>query len=197
MCKYIDQISSCSTNVKENEIEFVKLQKHKHSKTCKKRKRGVTKCHFGAPWPPMEETKILHPLEDSELNNSEKNKEIYETIQVVLNDISTESQIIHFEQFLQKLQIDTKTYILALCSSLSKPKIFLKRNFSDIFTNSYMNTMLSVWKANHDIQFVLDAYSCVVHICDYMTKSQKGMSKLLEAACEEAKKGNMTLRQSV
>ena len=60
-----------------------------------------------------------------------------------------------------------------------------------------MKGLLTVWQANHDIQFVLDPYQCVTYICDYMTKSQKGMSELLHAACEEAKAGNMELRQSV
>ena len=39
--------------------------------------------------------------------------------------------------------------------------------------------------------------SCIVYICDYMTKSQKGMSDLLATACKEAREGNMTLKESV
>ena len=60
-----------------------------------------------------------------------------------------------------------------------------------------MKNMLSAWKANHDIQLVLEAYSCVVYICDYMTKVNKGMSNLLAKACQEAKDGNMKLKESV
>ena len=41
-----------------------------------------------------------------------------------------------------------------------------------------MKGLLTVWQANHDIQFVLDPYQCVTYICDYMTKSQKGISEL-------------------
>ena len=41
--------------------------------------------------------------------------------------------------------------------------------------------------------FVLDPYQCVTYICDYMMKSQKGMSELLRVACEEDKAGNMNL----
>ena len=57
--------------------------------------------------------------------------------------------------------------------------------------------MLSAWQANHDIQFILHAFSCIVYIYDYMTKSQKGMSDLLATACKEAREGNMTLKESV
>ena len=60
-----------------------------------------------------------------------------------------------------------------------------------------MKGLLGVWQGNHDVQFVLDPYQCVTYICDYMMKSQKGMSDLLRAACEEAKAGNMNLREQV
>ena len=60
-----------------------------------------------------------------------------------------------------------------------------------------MKGLLAVWKGNHDVQFVLDPYQCVTYICDYMMKSQKGMSDLLHVACEEAKAGNMNLREQV
>ena len=57
--------------------------------------------------------------------------------------------------------------------------------------------LIHVWKANHDIQYVLDPYSCVVYICNYLMKNNKSMSKLLETASKEAKLGNMDLKQSV
>ena len=124
-------------------------------------------------------------------------KEINKHIQQLLQEKTGDIESLTFQEFIDKLKISTETYMLSIRSSLNKPKIFLKRELSDRYTNSYMKNMLSAWKANHDIQFVLDAYSCVVYICDYMTKSQKGMSNLLASACQEAKKGNMTLTQSV
>ena len=60
-----------------------------------------------------------------------------------------------------------------------------------------MKGLLAVWQGNHDVQFVLDPYQCVTYICDYMMKSQKGMCDLLCVACEEAKAGNMNLREQV
>ena len=67
----------------------------------------------------------------------------------------------------------------------------------EIYLNNYMKDLVHVWNANHDIQYVLDQYSCVVYICDYLTKNNKGMSKLLEQAAKEAKQGNMYLKKSV
>ena len=57
-----------------------------------------------------------------------------------------------------------------------------------------MRNMWSAWQANHDIHFPLDAYNCVVYICDYMTKAQKGMRDLLATACKETKENNLTLK---
>ena len=57
--------------------------------------------------------------------------------------------------------------------------------------------LIHEWRANHDIQYVLDPYSCVVYICDYLMKNNKSMSKILENASKEAKLGNMDLKQSV
>ena len=45
-----------------------------------------------------------------------------------------------------------------------------------------------------DIQYVLDPYACAVYILSYITKGQRGMSKLLRKACEEAKEGNKNIK---
>jgi hypothetical protein len=46
-------------------------------------------------------------------------------------------------------------------------------------------------------KYVLDPYSCAVYILSYITKGQRGMSKLLENACKEAKSGNKDLINQV
>ena len=63
ICKYIDSCISCSLAVREDDKPFVKLQIHKHSRTCKKMVKRKPICQCGVPWPPMKETRILYPLE--------------------------------------------------------------------------------------------------------------------------------------
>ena len=48
-----------------------------------------------------------------------------------------------------------------------------------------------------DIQFVFDVYACAMYIVSYISKSQKGMSELLQNACGEARRGNSTIKQQV
>ena len=60
-----------------------------------------------------------------------------------------------------------------------------------------MKVVLSAWKANHDLQFVLDPYACAMYIVSYISKSQKGMSALLDQAAKEAREGNLDLKRQV
>ena len=48
-----------------------------------------------------------------------------------------------------------------------------------------------------DMQYVLDPYACATYILSYITKGKRGMSKLLEKACEEAKSGNKDIKNRV
>ena len=48
-----------------------------------------------------------------------------------------------------------------------------------------------------DIQYIINSYSCAVYISCYITKGQRGMSKLMKAACDEAKSNNAGIREQV
>ena len=48
-----------------------------------------------------------------------------------------------------------------------------------------------------DIQYVIDPYSCVSYILSYIVEGQRGLSKLLQQACEEAKERDSDIRQQV
>ena len=195
MIQYIDHIISCSFNV-ENK-KYVDLQIHKHSKTCIRKIANKKKCRFSAPWPPLNKTQILYPLEPDEVHNKELHSKTYDDINKFIQTKYKNKIFIDFHQILNQLNISYETNILALRSTIKKKRIFLKQTLKEIFINNYMTQLVHIWKANHDIQYVLDPYSCVVYICDYLMKNNKGMSKLLENAAKEARKGNMDLKQSV
>ena len=104
---------------------------------------------------------------------------------------------ISIEDLLGKLGLSEERYILALRSSLVTATIFLKRNPNELRINNYNVPCLSAWRANMDIQFILDVYACAVYIANYISKAQKGMSELLRQACTEARKANSTIKQQV
>ena len=71
---------------------------------------------------------------------------------------------IKFEEFLKTIDCSFEDYIDAVRTSIKGPKIFLRRNLLEIRINPYMKSLVSAWKANHDIQFVLDPYACAVYM---------------------------------
>ncbi|CAG4978798.1 unnamed protein product [Parnassius apollo] len=48
-----------------------------------------------------------------------------------------------------------------------------------------------------DIQFILDPFACAVYIVDYINKADRGMSRLLREALDEAKIGNKSVKDSL
>ena len=121
----------------------------------------------------MRTTKILYPLED---NTSpilvKSSKELWKKIKNALNDLK-EGKDISFDELLIEFDVSEHQYILAIRSSLNCPTIFLKRNPNELRINDYNPTCLLVWRANMDIQYVLDVYACVVYIVLYISKAQK------------------------
>ena len=139
----------------------------------------------------MQETRILYPLR---IENSDEISVLQEEFKSLMSKLSKLPEDVEtHESWLTYNGINEDLYIRIIQSTLKHPKFFLKRKPAEHRVNAYMKGLLAVWQGNHDVQFVLDPYQCVTYICDYMTKSQKGMSDLLCAACEEAKAGNMNL----
>ncbi|XP_060603693.1 uncharacterized protein LOC132756597 [Ruditapes philippinarum] len=187
---YVDQYLKCSIN---NEFvgALVDIQIHKHSRTCRKKQDRI--CRFGYPLPPLQKTMVLFPLE----NDKEKYLKQYEKIQKKMND-EKHGYNMSFENFLSDIvQMNEDDYIKCIRSSLNSPKVFLKRNPNEIRVNLYNDVVLKAWKANTDIQFVLDPYACAMYIVSYISKSQRGMSNLMYAAAKEARNGNLDIKRQV
>ena len=193
---FIDSIITCS-KPSENPtlLQLVSRQMHRHSHTC--RKGTKAECRFSYPQPPMKHTRILHPIDgETQTSATAKHKACWKSIQQQLNSMK-EGDNISFDELLIKLGVSEKDYIPAIRSSLKCPTIFLKRQPNELCINNYNTACLQAWRANMDIQFVLDVYACAMYIVSYISKAQKGMSELLRNACAEARKCNSTITQQV
>ena len=194
---FVDRYITCQKLDSSTEMEdLINLQMHRHAKTCKK--AGHKICRFNFPLPPMPRTMILKPLDESSFDeeqtnnikaNAEKIKELLDNMKYG-NDIS-------FEDFLQRMQLTEENYIFAVRFTLKRDTLLLKRTPSEIRISSYNTDLLKAWRANMDIQFVLDPYACATYILSYITKGQRGMSRPLEKASEEAKSGNKNITNRV
>ena len=188
--EFVDQYLTCSSdNVKT--ANLVNLQSHKHSRTC--RKKGKPICRFGFPLPPLPKTMLLYPLEE----NIDKYKKKNVDLQKSMNEYK-ENEEIPFDEFLEKIaKMDFEDYICCIRSSLKAPKVFLKRKVKEMRINPFNENILLAWKANLDIQIVLEPYGCASYIVGYISKSQRGMSAQLDAAAKEARRGNLDLKKQV
>ena len=187
--KYIDRVASCSVDVPENLKNDLEYQKHKHSRTC--RKAGKPVCRFGTPFPPMRNTTVIQPYVGEDRSIYE---DYFKTVQEHLSKVEQDEP---FDEFLENIGLSESDYMKTLQSSVTDGKVFLKRKPIECRVNPYMKDLLGVWKANHDIQYVLDAYACAMYIVSYINKSGKGMSRSMAEACKEARKGNKSLKESV
>lgn len=105
--------------------------------------------------------------------------------------------MLDFDDFLAKLGVTLEVYLMALRKQLKSRKIFIKRHPKAYRINQYNKKILSLMRSNMDIQFVLDPYSCIQYIVDYINKAQRGLSKLLKACIEETKAGNLSIREKL
>ena len=193
---FVDSYVSCKAD-SDDLTELVNLQRHKHSKTCKKRGNAV--CRFNFPLPPMPRTMILEPLSETDLDENVADilKKALGQIRSLLDSIKAD-ETMTFDEFLKKLDLSEQQYLKAIRLSLKHNTLLLKRSPAEIRINCYNPNLLRAWKANMDIQYVLDPYACAVYILSYITKGQRGMMcKLLRKACEEAKEGNKNIVNKV
>ncbi|CAB4013636.1 Hypothetical predicted protein [Paramuricea clavata] len=160
-------------------------------------KKAQKICRFNYPQPPMRSTQILYPLDDDTSRTVIRSrKDVWKDIKNKLNDLK-KGEDMTFDQLLKDLDVSEHDYILAIRSSINCPTIFLKRSPNELRINNYNPVCLQAWRANMDIQFVLDVYACAMHIVSYISKAQKGMSELLRKVCAEAKQGNSSIKQQV
>ena len=122
----------------------------------------------------MPSTMNLEPLQENGLEGDEL-KEVklnYYKIKCLLDEMKY-GEDITFHAFLDKLKLTEEQYIQAIQYLLQRTTLLLRRAPSEVRINNYNSTLLNIWKANMDIQFVLEPYACAVYILFYITKGPK------------------------
>ena len=107
----------------------------------------MKKCRFSAPWPPLDKTLILYPLDEHHIQHKETYSKAYTNINKFIQTKYKNKEFINFNEILNELNMSYDLYILALRSTTNKKRIFLKRTLKEIFINNYMTNFINVWKA--------------------------------------------------
>ena len=180
VCAFIDQYVSCAIPAVDCKLKELVLmvQQHKHSSYCKRNKR----CRFNFPHPPSPSTVIASPCSDDEVY--EKAQTVLSKVRQVLPDCDPTATI---DDVLTKASVDREEYVKALQVTKAGKIVLLKREPNNQNVNNYNASVMLAWQANMDIQYVLDAYACVMYVASYIMKTEKSMGVLLKQVAAEVR----------
>ena len=153
------------------------LQIHHNSPTC--HQKGS--CRFNYPKPPSPYTIISdEPQENCKQQIDFAVKNLTAVKQVLeQKDLYTD---ITLQEVLDRAHVTLQDYTKSLSISKCGRSVILKRKPSEQSVNYYSPAVLKAWEANMDIQYVINAYACVMYIASYVLKAEKGMGELLKQA---------------
>ena len=105
-------------------------------------------------------------------------------VQKLIADSNTDLSL---AELLDKAEVTEKDYIDALEVSTNGNVVVLKREPNECFINNYNPSVMLAWQANMDIQFVLNAYACIMYVASYIMKTERSMGELLKHVAAEAR----------
>ncbi|KAK7886520.1 hypothetical protein WMY93_026141 [Mugilogobius chulae] len=212
---FVDKYVTCETPTDDDDlfelVTSVQTHSKRHSKTCRK---GSTVCRFNFPRPPSMRTFIKKKEPKLKCNKCdlkeenadctcnplstmtrERAKAIMTAIKEVAKDENNPYGFV--AQLFEALGLTQATMEEALIKLGGNTQIILKRELKELYNNNYNKPCVRTWRANMDIQLVIDAWACIVYIVTYISKAERQMGLLLHNAALEAKKGNLDAQQSM
>lgn len=180
MCNFIDQYVSCKIPEEDSKLRelVLLLQQHKHSSYCRRNKG----CRFNFPKPPSSKTLITN--DNAESDELEQTQELLAKIYKLIAEGCTNMSL---DDLLDKSGVTENEYTSALEVSCNGNVVLLQREPNECFINNYNPSVMLAWQANMDIQFVLDAYACVMYIASYIMKTERSMGELLKRVAAECR----------
>ena len=141
------------------------------------------------PKPPSPSTLISHEPQENCQQQIDFAVKILRTVKEVLQNKDLPLDIT-LDEVLTTAHVTLDDYIKALSISKCGQSVILKRQPYERNVNCYSPVVLKAWQANMDIQYVINAYACVMYIASYVLKAEKGMGELLKQAAKEIQQGH-------
>ena len=183
-------------------------QIHSHSKSCRKYKNIDCRYSFGRFF--TTKTIIAEPL-PNDMTENEKSAVLIRRNRLLSKvqnyvDMYLDPRKVNildpdkpnFERpknipdILKELEISENDYYNALSISTDSDfQIHFKRQTNSCFVNNYFSEGLMAWKANIDIQPVINHYKAVAYMCAYFSKSEDESSEAMTQAAKEASDNNL------
>ena len=209
---YIDHIIKVELPDKDSDPELYEMvrtyQIHSHSKSCRKYKNIDCRYSFGRFF--TTKTIIAEPL-PNDMTENEKSAVLIRRNRLLSKvqnyvDMYLDPRKVNildpdkpnFERpknipdILKELEISENDYYNALSISTDSDfQIHFKRQTNSCFVNNYFSEGLMAWKANIDIQPVINHYKAVAYMCAYFSKSEDESSEAMTQAAKEASDNNL------
>ena len=203
----MDEIVKCYLPDKNEEPELYNLvktyQTHSHSKSCRKYKNSDCRFNYGRFF--TERTIVAEPL-SKEIPETERTKILLQRRKILdkvkkyieenlfpaknnFLDPSKENYapIKDIAGVLYELNITEQEYYQVLAISIDDDfQIHFKRPTNSCSVNNYFSEGLMAWRANLDIQPVINQYKAVSYMCAYFSKSEDETSQAMKQATSEA-----------
>ena len=179
ICDFIDQYISCEIPREENKLKelVLLLQQHKHSSYCKRH----NSCRFDFPKPLSCKTIITKMEVEPDLAHEAQHvlTKVYKVL-ACGHDMS-------LHDLLVKAEVSIDDYMEALAVSTTGSVVVLKREPCECYINNYNAPVMLAWQANMNLQYVLNAYACVMYVASYIMKTERSMGVLLKHVATEAR----------
>nr|XP_021330385.1 uncharacterized protein LOC101882679 [Danio rerio] len=213
ICDFIDRYVSCKLPDPNVDPELhkivteVQLHSRNHSKSCKK---GKVVCRFGFPKLPMPKTMITHPMperpdegDDEPTDSAAKKKARRDAAKKAMNEAKSKlkplwdllndpkSSFDNLSDLLTKCNLSMDDYLNYAEGLTTGSAVLLKRDPKETWVNGYNPDLLRAWNANMDIQYILDAYSCIMYMLSYVSKPEHEMSGFLKNVIQSVREANV------
>ena len=91
------------------------------------------------------------------------------------------------DELLTKADVTLDHYLSSLKVSTKGSMVILKRKPNECTINNYNASVMLAWQANIDVQYILNAYACVMYVASYIMKTERAMGELLKQVAAEAR----------
>ena len=203
---FIDSFVTCSIHKGTVGKDVAKIanevQKHQHTKTC--RKNG-TECRFHFPKPPAPHTIVMIPVQKENrstyveaqkligkvmevVTNPEKVEEImqqYDKDSEAAGTDHQEKRAARIKKVCQEAGVNYENYLKALALSGDGYSYHLARDIDEIFINPFNVHWLRAWDGNMDLQVTLDFFAVITYVTDYFTKVDSTVLSAMKMAVKD------------
>ena len=157
-------------------VQYLLMKANSEIYCCSYKSTNIPPCNrgyrFHFPHPPSNETIISEQSDDT--------SDCIQVLTKVCKVLTDNPNDLTMNELLAKADVTLDQYVSALQVSTKGSVVILKRKPSECNINNHNASVMLAWQANMDIQYVLNAYACVMYVASYIMKTEKFMGELLK-----------------